>query len=1399
MPHEEGHVAETPDQELISPSGNRIDLAVDNFARFVGGQNVGTESDLSIFKEKYKPLVTSRLTDEAEIAAFETKFEERYGSVNKFSDLVTSDGARRERKSKIAKSNLKRRGSALGFGVDQAQSLGGSAVKTVGDLFGSDFLTDFGDDIIKQQEKDIEEIGYVSKYQDSFRNTVSNQGALASLGWIWEASLENAATSGVALAGTGLAIATAPISATLATIIGVGTAGATAALGVGEVRQELEDKGVYDPDDAAFAVGAGLVIALLDRLGAKKVLPTGEMVKRLAESGVIKRIGVKAAGIATKTGAEISTEALQEAIAVGAAAFKGAEYEGSEVLDRLIDAGVVGGALGLGASTTDAAVRRPQTQADTPEGVDQKAELAKTVTETVQEVTADAELTGDVPLQGVPEEDIEVVDVTGDPTTLPEANVTATAMDTPDFGEGQPRSSEEIPLGEKIENTTLDENVVANPQPPQDLKLTQKARRVFTQFLHPSSLFSQIEGGSALLDIRRSIIGAEHDMEIESSLSASNYAQSISEKAGVPYAEIPAEERESIYRQMTGDTPIQEKYADVITFARNKVDVFSENIVRSLDNAIEFANRRGLDAEKTVNNLENAKAAVETNLGSYLNRSFQVFENRFLLRKFIGSEKHTKAVDQANESLFNGQDRDAAEAVVNDFTRDVQEARSSESFLINSIAQVYGGRVKFQTIFREKKELDPWVKTILHEDTDPVSVLNKTLGKQGFFFENMNGQVKLMDALFDAGLASAVAAPGFVPAENSMAQGKRFSLLSDVFLHKDVKDSLDALYGGGDISSGAAAFNMVNLAQKVNATVLSTSTQARNAKGAIIYALMNGASNPKDWINTYRQFRNFAKEKNQGRYDQFKKFLVRERIISDSAHADEIRDLALTIKDSDISGVFAKEFTSKVAGGIFDGAKRVFGAFSKTYRLADEFSKVIYFNKELRFGVEKMNLTNQGAMERAAVLTRRVMPTATNTPALVNRLRRPRSGVEVVASMAGGTFLTFNAEIARNVSNIYLQSKSEITSGDPVQIKRGLERFSSLAIVGSLLVQTALPEDDELNPMEVNRVLPWYYAGRELRGGELDPNGDVRFKVTHYSNPISMFTNTLRILGESIFNDSLTPEETMKFIYESTLGEFIGDNMTSQNVRELFTVDGERKTYNEAFARVLSNILPRTMTDSMKIATGISAVQTPAQKKDLENRLLKLVDAGDFILTKADAAGNAGRYLRVYKTDLNKFINNSLLTTSANFNADSMAVRYVNQAKTYLDKSKETISQLVQYQQFLKVNGIEYSDKEMYSNFKGASGMSKGMFTAITKGIREDTLDEITPFSSFGTRRSRSKLIDAKVMSRRAASGKVEDPDLLPVFEEREAELAESIARLQFKSGTRSRRVRTNALGEIIQ
>ena len=191
------------------------------------------------------------------------------------------------------------------------------------------------------------------------------QGGLSdAIGWVAEKTGENIATSGIALGG-GLASAlTAPFSVPAAALIGGATILGSGIVGTGEVAEEMEQKtGSYND---SVAIGAGTIIALLDRFGAGRVIPKDELltitgkdlIKKLGEAGKIDAAREIGRRIGKSVAFEGGTEGLQEGVVVGSTALTGGEYTGEQVADRLLEGVVLGGTMGGGTTTAIEAFRQ---------------------------------------------------------------------------------------------------------------------------------------------------------------------------------------------------------------------------------------------------------------------------------------------------------------------------------------------------------------------------------------------------------------------------------------------------------------------------------------------------------------------------------------------------------------------------------------------------------------------------------------------------------------------------------------------------------------------------------------------------------------------------------------------------------------------------------------------------------------------------------------------------------------------------------------------------------------------------------------------------------------------------------------------------------------------------------
>lgn len=241
--------------------------------------------------------------------------------------------------------------NAFEYSVDQAQRMGGKGIEALGHATATSQLENYGSAVVSQQDEDIAKGRYTPSYTKSLRDTFNEDGLSSAIGWLGEKTAENSVSGGAALIGGVATAAVAPVSAPAAAILGITTLAGSVAMGAGEAAFEQEEKlGDYD---SSLAVGQGILIGILDKFGAGKVIPKSKLLKMTPDE-VIKELNKKgfaqaAKEVAKRTVIEGATEVAQEGVSVAGAASRGGEYTQDEVLDRGIESFALGSTNALAA------------------------------------------------------------------------------------------------------------------------------------------------------------------------------------------------------------------------------------------------------------------------------------------------------------------------------------------------------------------------------------------------------------------------------------------------------------------------------------------------------------------------------------------------------------------------------------------------------------------------------------------------------------------------------------------------------------------------------------------------------------------------------------------------------------------------------------------------------------------------------------------------------------------------------------------------------------------------------------------------------------------------------------------------------------------------------------------
>jgi len=218
-------------------------------------------------------------------------------------------------------------GGAVMQGVDQAGKMIGKGIQSGGEYFGSQSAENYGREMAERNEAELAASNYERPEgaDGIIKNLKEGEYRNAGNSLLYGAAEAAPQVAGgiAASVGAGLAATSAPILGTAAAVGGTiyGTVNA-----LGQMRDEKEVQGM-DPTATASDLGAAVA------------------------SGLVELMPIKGGGATLKVLRETVQEGVQEGLVIGNTAVQGGEYVPEEVVNRIGDAAITGGALAKGTNT----------------------------------------------------------------------------------------------------------------------------------------------------------------------------------------------------------------------------------------------------------------------------------------------------------------------------------------------------------------------------------------------------------------------------------------------------------------------------------------------------------------------------------------------------------------------------------------------------------------------------------------------------------------------------------------------------------------------------------------------------------------------------------------------------------------------------------------------------------------------------------------------------------------------------------------------------------------------------------------------------------------------------------------------------------------------------------------
>ena len=698
------------------------------------------------------------------------------------------------------------------------------------------------------------------------------------------------------------------------------------------------------------------------------------------------------------------------------------------------------------------------------------------------------------------------------------------------------------------------------------------------------------------------------------------------------------------------------------------------------------------------------KKVIEENMGSYLRKTYQFYENKNWRpsQEVIDEVTNTIAASiQKAKGTKNITPAQLAQArrVVNDILK-----RDNKDYnnIISHLNGVFGTK-RNEVVFQQRKNIAPAIQKLLGaEEVDASLAVFRTLDTLGTQLTNY----KLYDDLYEKGLgkwffketgkfskaadeslkAATIEGKQFLQLDGLRTTPEIAELFNTIARNKgQTRQILERMYGYFLTAKGSS---------QAAATVFNSLTHVRNTLGGSIILMRNGI-NPftNETIKSSQILRNDlftmdATKKNKVLSDLYEEY-QRLGIVNQNVRVGEFKNLI-----NDLAANPNENIVSKFPE-IFKKAGR---KATSVYVAEDDLWRIVAYNKELNTlkkaypDLVRRNL--QDLKQEAADVVRATMPTYDLIP----------KGLQELRKLPIGNFFSFTAEQFRNNYNTMMRAAQELRSGNKVIQDRGMNRLASQVTSTYLFskgitdfskLAFGISDEDERAVRDLN-LAPWSKNSALLFSR--DNKGNIQYIDLTYTDPSAPVTDNFR----NILNLITDPTESMETVNRNVIGQtvqglefflrpFVSESLLTEAITDILVRGGKTKegfgikvinpitkeplTWEEridnnnlaevannmdvALAHILETVLPREVTDIASLTRGKKAIRIEEGKTSLQRELLGKLTGQRLVTINPDKIKNdfsfklrdLNRARGIYQGNINSSI-------TKNMKAESVLSRY---------------------------------------------------------------------------------------------------------------------------------------------
>ena len=508
------------------------------------------------------------------------------------------------------------------------------------------------------------------------------------------------------------------------------------------------------------------------------------------------------------------------------------------------------------------------------------------------------------------------------------------------------------------------------------------------------------------------------------------------------------------------------------------IDVATGKKIKLSENQISNIKENGKDPKEGETVF--IRSAVEGNLGSYLTRSYEIFdrnnwkdkvedvivqraknlyrntlrpvaekiqprESRKVIRERLESQYSNEAdLNKAVEDEYNKLDGEQITSEINRVLENLVDNKIDEILATNNERGfLKKGKLgsKDLSILKERNDIPLEIRMLMGEYTDPLQNYARTILKQASLISNQ----RFLEKSRDIGLGKFFFEPGQprprgfdfqIAAEGS----ETMSPLNGLYTTKEIAEQFEQAEGGTLDPFWQNYMKAVSTVKWMK-TIASFAAQMKNIFGNLGFMSANGHWRISEMREAYKIIRNDLGSKSNKELNDLVNRYTEISLIKQSTGLNEIRDM---FKDANFDDALYKR-TSKKPTTLGKGVRAILTGkklLEDIYGGTDDFFKIVAFENEMTryadalYGKPKSQLNESEVSELQAYvaeIVKNTYPTYSRVPEAIQLIRR----FPLI-----GTFVSFQAESWRVAYNTMAIANKEIRSENPRIRKIGAQRLA---------------------------------------------------------------------------------------------------------------------------------------------------------------------------------------------------------------------------------------------------------------------------------------------------------------------------------------------------------------------